>query len=241
MAGFIVIIALIITGFSLIFLVFDRKAEYGFYLYEAYNVLYGPVSDDSSFGFSEKLLASGVLFFLNVVLLNLLISIMGDSYDRVLEKRDRTDALTRLEMIQEGVTYMKLFKKKRGSNKKGFLVYCLLIEMHNEEDGEGDEWEGKINLIRRLLKQNEQKVEQIREITEKKITTLEENMREGLNEIKQKVRENQEAQEKRTGTFEENVKSSLDEMRKTLLKSQETNENNHKEIMTKFTRLWENE
>ena len=125
MAGFIVIIALIITGFSLIFLVFDRKEEYGFYLYEAYNVLYGPVSNDSDFGFSEKLLASGVLFFLNVVLLNLLISIMGGSYDRVLEKRDRTDALTRLEMKQEGMTYMKLFKKKRkffGNSISDFLI-----------------------------------------------------------------------------------------------------------------------
>src|SRR5688572_15224958 len=114
MMGFIIIIALIICGFSLIFLSFARHGEsdedednsYGRYLYDAYQVLYGPLGDEG-FSFSQKLLMSFILFLLNVVLLNLLISIMGDSYDKVQEKRVLTDSLTRLELIREATAYMK--------------------------------------------------------------------------------------------------------------------------------------
>jgi len=156
MVSFIIIIALIIVGFSVIFLVFNREAGYGDYLYEAYNVLYGPMDIDegAAWPFSQKLIMAVLAFFLNVVLLNLLISIMGDSYGQVLEMRDRTDALTRLEMISEAVIYKKFFKANH-QTKRGFLMYCIPMEL--EEEGEKDqsqELESNIKAIKQIIQQN---------------------------------------------------------------------------------------
>ena len=207
MKSFIIIIALIITGFSFIFLVFDRGHDYGVYLYNAYNFLYGPSGSEDS-NFSEKLLMCIIAFLLNVVLLNLLISIMGDSYDRILEKRDKTDSLTRLEMMSEALTYMKVFKLNPAP-KKGYLLYCLSIDDSQEEEHrQENEWEGRIHLIRKWLKQNDQKVEQMREITEKKINLLEQDMKVSLDNLDKKIQHNQEF---------------LKEMKRGLMKVQEDN------------------
>ena len=94
MLGFIIIIIFIIIGFSLIFMEFQREQIYGNQLYSTYQVLYGNVADED-FNPSQKVIATIILFALNVILLNLLISIMGDSYDKVQEKRLLTDSLTR--------------------------------------------------------------------------------------------------------------------------------------------------
>ncbi len=208
MKSFIIIIALIIIGFSFIFLVFDRGHDYGVYLYNAYNFLYGPSGNEDFSNFSEKLLMCIIAFLLNVVLLNLLISIMGDSYDRILEKRDKTDSLTRLEMMSEALTYMKVFKLNPVS-KKGYLLYCLSIDDSQEEENRQEsEWEGRIHLIRKWLKQNDQKVEQMREITEKKINLLEQDMKVSLDNLDKKIQHNQEF---------------LKEMKRGLMKVQEDN------------------
>jgi len=207
MKSFIIIIALIIIGFSFIFLVFDRGHDYGIYLYNAYNFLYGPSGDEDT-TFSQKFLMCIIAFLLNVVLLNLLISIMGDSYDRILEKRDKTDSLTRLEMMSEALTYMKVFRLNP-ETKKGYLVYCLSIDDSQEEENRQEtEWEGRIHLIRKWLKQNDQKVEQMREITEKKINLLEQDMKISLDSLDKKIQSNQEF---------------LKEMKRGLMKVQEDN------------------
>jgi len=154
MVSFIIIIASIIVALSLVFLVFNREAGYGNYLYEAYNVLYGPtdIGDGAAWPFSQKLIMAVLAFFLNVVLLNLLISIMGDSYGQVLEMRDRTDALTRLEMISEAVIYKKFFKRSH-QTKRGCLVYCLPLGFE-EENGENPELESSIKVIKNIIQKN---------------------------------------------------------------------------------------
>jgi len=92
-------------------------------------------------------------FFLNVVPLNLLISIMGDSYGQVLEMRERTDALTRLEMISEAAVYKK-FLKHNHQTKRECLVHCLPVGLERDEDGQNHELEG--NIVKAMQKFNEQ-------------------------------------------------------------------------------------
>ena len=154
MLSFIIVIALIIIGFSLVFLVFNREAGYGDYLYEAYNVLYGPldIEEDAAWPFSQKLIMAVLAFFLNVVLLNLLISIMGDSYGQVLEMRDKTDALTRLEMIEEAVIYRKLFQPNY-QTRRGHLVRCLPVELE-DGDNENVELGSIIKNVKNIIQQN---------------------------------------------------------------------------------------
>ncbi len=170
MVSFITIIVLIIVGFSVIFLVFNREAGYGDYLYEAYNVMYGPVDIDegAAWPFSQKLIMAMLAFFLNVVLLNLLISIMGDSYGKVLEIRDLTDSLTRLEMISEAAIYRKFLRPKH-QTKRGFLVYCLPVELNDDdENGKNSELESAIKTMKKLIqKNNEESRQEIQTLKEK--------------------------------------------------------------------------
>jgi len=172
MLSFVVIIAIIIFGFSIIFLVFERENEYGIYLYNTYSILYGPldIDDDAKYSVSLKLIMVVIAFLLNVLLLNLLISIMGDSYDKILEKRDKTDALTRLEMMSEAMTYMK-FLKTNYKSKRGYLVYCLSLDVEEDENAP-DEWEGRINVMKKLLKQNAEETKDLKERTEKMVKDL---------------------------------------------------------------------
>jgi len=159
MSSFVIVIALIIIAFSLIFLVFNREAGYGDYLYEAYNVLYGPMDIDegSPWPLSQKLLMAVLAFFLNVVLLNLLISIMGDSYSQVLAMRDRTDSLTRLEMISEAAVYKK-FLKSRHQTKRGYLIYCFPVELNEDENDQNQELEFSIRAINNKISTVESKI-----------------------------------------------------------------------------------
>jgi len=175
MLSFVVILALIIIGFSLVFLVFNREDEYGAYLYQAYNVLYGPmdIEEDSPWSFSQKLIMAVLAFFLNVVLLNLLISIMGDSYGQVLEMRDRTDSLTRLEMISEAAIYRK-FLQLNHQTKRGYLVYCLPVELEEDKDSQQQELGSMMKAMKKLIKKNNE--ESKREIQELKETMKEEMM-----------------------------------------------------------------
>jgi hypothetical protein len=82
MLSFIVVLFLMLIRFSIIIMIFDRDASYDDQLNSTYQLLYSPPSESISDP-SQVLIISLILFLLNVVLLNMLISIMGDSYDKV--------------------------------------------------------------------------------------------------------------------------------------------------------------
>jgi len=180
MKSFIIIIAMIIIGFSFVFLFFNKGSLWGFYLMDSYGSMYGPIDGDDP-NFSQKLIICFISFLLNVVLLNLLISIMGDSYERVLEKRVKTDSLTRLEMIAEATTHMKYWRcfiNKKGTDK-GYLVFCLAPD-GADDDEENDDWEGKIQFLSKQIRRCETS-------TEKRIMTME-------NEINRKLEKSRKEQ-----------------------------------------------
>ena len=196
MRSFMLIIFLLIIGFSLVFLIFEHSRgenhSYGLYLYNAYNFLYGPVGDDSMTNFSQRVFMCLMAFLLNVLLLNLLISIMDDSYDRMLEKKDKTNSITKLHLISESITFRRIFRIKP-KERKGFLIYCSLVDESVEQENKQDsEWEGKINLIRKWLKHNDHHVEMASEVTEKRITTFEQEMRGNIEALERKIETHQE-------------------------------------------------
>lgn len=196
MRSFMLIIFLLIIGFSLIFLIFDHSRgenhSYGLYLFNAYTYLYGPSGDDNMTNFSQRVFMCLMAFLLNVLLLNLLISIMDDSYDRMLEKKDTTNSITKLHLISESITFRKIFGIQP-KNKKGFLIYCSLVDESVEQENKHDaEWEGKINLIRKWVKYNDHNVEMASEVTEKRITTFEQEMRGNIEALERKIETHQE-------------------------------------------------
>ena len=160
MLGFTIVLIFIFIGFALISVEFDKTAvPYGDQLYNTFKILFASY-DDSQYNSSQKLFTSLIVFLLNVVLLNLLISIMGDSYDKVQEKRISIDSLTRLDMILEAMVYMRTLNRKKKAQEKGHLIYCEAEEVEGDSNAE-NEWEGRINLIKKSLKQNDMKIQDI--------------------------------------------------------------------------------
>ena len=159
MWSFLVIMGAITFGFSLIFLEFQREedGEYMNYLYGTYMLWYGNFNDEK-YTSSLKILVSAVLLLLSVVLLNLLIAIMGDSYDKVQEKKVLTESLIKVNMSLEAMALMQIIKEKK-TKGKGYLIYCGPKE-EEEDDIKVDEWEGKLGLIKKVIKYSEQKIMQ---------------------------------------------------------------------------------
>jgi len=108
------------------------------------------------------------------------------------KKRDKTEALTKLYLISEAVTYRKVFKVSP-KEQKGFLIYCLMVDEAVEQlNSQEAEWEGKINLIRKWLKQNDLHVDSASEFTEKRITVFEQEMRGNIESLERKLENHQE-------------------------------------------------
>ncbi len=78
--------------------------------------------------------------------------------------------LTRLEMMSEAMTYMK-FLKMNYKTKRGYLLYCLSMEVE-EDENTTDEWEGRINVMKKLLKQSSEETKVLKELTEKGMKDL---------------------------------------------------------------------
>ena len=147
MTAFIIILGFIFVGFSLIFKVFDTEESYQIEISHSHNLLYGPV-DASSFTTSQIVVVSVVLLLLNLMLLNMLISIIGDSYGKVQEKSVIISALIKLDVILETITFIRVLKKKRSENK-GYLIYCLPVE--NLDEDNISEWRGITKLIKKRM------------------------------------------------------------------------------------------
>ena len=69
--------------------------------------------------------------------------------------------------------------------QKGYLIYCESEKGDLEDNLEGNEWEGRINLIKKTLKQNDQKVESARDEMLQKINVLDSSMAGILLKMKQ--------------------------------------------------------
>ena len=216
MYGFIVVLIFIFFGFALIFLEFSEgKTAYGDQLYSTFKILFAD-HDDSNYNVSQKLFTSLILFLLNVVLLNLLISIMGDSYDKVQEKRVLTDSLTRLDMSLEAMVFLRVVRRGKKTEGKGYLIYCETEEADNEDDPANVEWEGRINVIKKTLKQTDQKVQSLTDkidATNQKIGAMEQKVSAIIEQkMEQKIGAMEHKVEQRIGAMEQKMEQKIGAM-----------------------------
>ena len=79
---------------------------------------------------------------LPVVLLNLLISVIADTFDYVSSNRTPFDYKERAQIILEIETMIRW----RQSSKKAQLLYRFIRQGSNED------WDGKVNIIRKEIK-----------------------------------------------------------------------------------------
>ena len=129
---------------------------------------------------SQKLFTSLILLLLNVVLPNLFIPIMGDSYDKVQQTRALTDSLTRLGMSLEAIVILRLIERRKKTQGKGYLIYCEPDEGDGDDDPANVGWEVRINVIKKALKSTDQRVQplvdKVGTMDEKICTTIEKKM-----------------------------------------------------------------
>mmetsp|Transcript_22196 Transcript_22196/g.19027 ORF Transcript_22196/g.19027 Transcript_22196/m.19027 type:complete len:105 (+) Transcript_22196:344-658(+) len=79
---------------------------------------------------------------------------MGDSYEKVQEKRILTDNHEKIELMLESIQIMKFLSKIfRFNRNKGVSFLHYVREVQDSDDAEGDteDWEGRINLLKRLI------------------------------------------------------------------------------------------
>ena len=82
----------------------------------------------------------------NVVALNTLIAIIGDSYERVQNDRESYDALQRVELLDELNDFYMLFKRAERR-----LVYLNVVSYATSGEDENNEWRGRLKIITKTL------------------------------------------------------------------------------------------
>ena len=97
-----------------------------------------------------------IFWFLNtliilIILLNLVIAIMGDTFDRVQETQESTMLQQFCSIIRENE-----FVMNRGRTFKG-IKYIIIIQPETNEGGVTTSWEGKLNQLKRFLEDSSRK------------------------------------------------------------------------------------
>jgi len=158
MVSFIAILIFIIFALSLILLEFDRETEFKDHLLTGYGFIYGDYQTEEVSS-SEIAIMVFVAFLVSVVLLNLLIAIMGDSYSKVDEKSTLIDSLERLDMIIEVIVMKRIFTQREIKKEKSYLFFCQnIVNDENDGDEENNLLEEKTNLLEKAIKNVETQV-----------------------------------------------------------------------------------
>lgn len=89
-------------------------------------------------------------FITQVVMLNMLIAIMGDTFERVIENRDVNAIKTKLQLIGDLVATLEQ-KSSEEEMKKRFM---FVVKPDDDIVDDNDDWEGTVNKVTRLTAAN---------------------------------------------------------------------------------------
>ena len=166
MRGFSSLLAFIIFGLSLIFYQFDRETSYSTHLLNSYKLLYSDYDlDDMSTGMMFFTLI--VIAIVCIVLLNMLIAIMGDTFGAMQESTLILDNKEMLELVLESMKILEpldpLKKKIRKAQdveaNSHMYMFCAEEKTDKETDDEDEtqqalsQMESKFNSLQNQLYQ----------------------------------------------------------------------------------------
>ena len=151
------LLALIIFGLSLIFLQFDRETSYNTHLLTSYRLLYSDYDLDNFESTGELLFFLTVIALVCIVLLNMLIALMGNTFNSVTERRVMVDSKELLELIAEnmkiqriiGLLLSKSSKKYQITSLKKYLFYAE--QKGEEEFAEDNKMEDEIKALKEYM------------------------------------------------------------------------------------------
>ena len=93
------------------------------------------------------------ILFLNIIILNIVIALVGDVYDSVVEVKDETELKLKAEMLKELYDLDYWFPFTKQSFVKGNLYIMKLAHEGEDEvdkkdsDSDDEDWQGKVKSI----------------------------------------------------------------------------------------------
>ena len=140
---------------------------------------------------ASPMLSTFVLMALQVVLsivfLNALIAIMGDTFDRMQDSREESMQMNRCQLVIEFVL-KTLDEDEIGAMQRSFRwLHLLQPRSMGDSNGNGDEWAGRIKVIRQLVQKVDDKVDGCS--TEKQMCEVEKRMNENTAAVDKRIDE----------------------------------------------------
>ena len=170
---------------------FQSNAEIGYSGYDGvlltvYGFLFGNYNildfDSSSNPELKKFLNSSFLFFIDIVLLNLLIALMGDIFDEVQAKASQETTYGLAKLVLE---YESLFSEsyKKRNEEKFFPMWLHVISKDEEKDKRGQQkgWKGRTEEIKPEIKSEVAKIDS-------KVAQIESNINEKFEKLFQQLK-----------------------------------------------------
>lgn len=165
MTAFTFIAAIIILSFSLIFKIYDEKDTFGGSFVLTYRSIFGDF-DTTGFGTVQYIMFVISTLMLDVILLQLLVAIMEDTFEKVQDTAIPADSIEKLAMIletlQEMRTIMKVCcrrkerKRNQAGENRGFLFRVAaskgISDTEQLEEEEEQPFEGKIHTLKKQMK-----------------------------------------------------------------------------------------
>jgi len=116
----------------------------------------GEFSTLDNFGDNEQgklacLFFIGATFISQLTILNMLIAVMGDTYERVIENKEVNATQTKLAIMDDLTAILP-----QESSEQAQELYLFLAIPALEEDDEGESWEGSLKRMTRLVERNTQ-------------------------------------------------------------------------------------
>ncbi len=114
---------------------------------------FGELGDFESIGLVQFLIFALFLFFIPLVLMNMLIAIMSDAYERVQSNAQSADSKILADMILEMEELTRFFKNKFGSGIDDEAKQYMIFSRTRESSGSGGEgWEGMTGELKICMK-----------------------------------------------------------------------------------------
>ena len=127
---------------------------------------FGNDYDEFSFEYAFYMIASVSNV---IIMLNLLISILGDSFERFQIDANKIDCM---EMIDAIIEFEKLLSWRKAANETYYLQFCSKKESYESVK----DWQGRVNKIEQMIETSNQK-------TIEKMTAIEENINKKFQEL----------------------------------------------------------
>ncbi|CAG9322176.1 unnamed protein product [Blepharisma stoltei] len=154
---FLIVLLSCTVIFGIVFYVLKLNEFIKDALLRAYTLNYGEFNIDTEWSGFSTFLDLFASFFTTLIMLNIIISIMGDTYDKVSENSEANDQKEFAALIMEVESIMIW---NREMNVPYYVHQCAIKESEVQEDS--SKWSGKMNVIKKSVKGIHTKCKNIR-------------------------------------------------------------------------------